>query len=69
MTTQNRIEQLEIKISFQEDNIETINQELFDLQSKLNILSENIAYLVSKFKESNPQNAEIDQVDMRPPHY
>ena len=34
MTTQNRIEQLEIKISFQEDNIETINQELFDLQSK-----------------------------------
>ena len=69
MTTDNRIEQLEMKASFQEDNIETLNNEVFDLQRKLQVLTEQMAYLVSKLKESEPDDVGIDQVDMRPPHY
>ena len=69
MTTENRIEQLEMKAAFQEDNIETLNTEVFDLQRKLQVLTEQMAYLVSKLKESEPDDAGIDQVDMRPPHY
>ncbi|MCK5818835.1 MAG: SlyX family protein [Psychromonas sp.] len=74
MSTQNRIEQLEMKVSFQEDIIETLNDEMFDLQTKFKLLSEKITYLVSKVKEADPDDAGMDgegrdQVDMRPPHY
>jgi SlyX protein len=69
MSTENRIEQLEMKVSFQEDNIETLNNEVFDLQGKLHILTEQITYLVTKFKESDPEVVGIDQADIRPPHY
>lgn len=69
MTTESRIEQLEMKVAFQDDNIETLNNEIFDQQRKLQILTEQVAYLVEKLKEAEPDNAGIDQVDMRPPHY
>ena len=69
MTTEQRIEQLEMKIAFQDDNIETLNSEIFEQQRKLQILTEQVAYLVEKLKEAEPDNGGIDQVDMRPPHY
>ena len=69
MTTENRIEQLEMKVAFQDDNIEILNDEIFDQQRKLQILTEQVAYLVEKLKEAEPDNDGIDQVDMRPPHY
>ena len=69
MTTENRIEQLEMKVAFQDDNIEILNDEIFEQQRKLQILTEQVAYLVEKLKEAEPDNEGIDQVDMRPPHY
>jgi len=69
MTIDNRIEQLEMKVAFQDDNIETLNDEIFEQQRKLQILTEQVAYLVEKLKEAEPDNGGIDQVDMRPPHY
>jgi len=69
MTIENRIEQLEMKVSFQDDTIETLNDEIFEQQQKLQLLTEQVAHLVSKLKEAEPDNGGIDQVDMRPPHY
>ncbi len=69
MTTEKRIEQLEMKVAFQDDNIETLNNEIFDQQRKLQLLTEQVAYLVEKLKEAEPDNGGIEQVDMRPPHY
>lgn len=69
MTTENRIEQLEMKAAFQEDNIETLNNEVFDLQRKLQVVTEQLTYLVTKLKEAEPDDSGIDQVEMRPPHY
>ena len=69
MSIENRIEQLEMKVSFQDDNIETLNNEVFEQQRKLQILTEQVAYLVEKLKEGEPDSGGIDQVDMRPPHY
>ncbi|GLS90952.1 protein SlyX [Psychromonas marina] len=69
MSTESRIEQLEMKVAFQDDNIETLNDEVFEQQRKLQILTEQVAYLVEKLKEAEPDNGGIDQVDMRPPHY
>tara|TARA_R110001583_G_scaffold42735_2_gene135875 strand:- start:25460 stop:25669 length:210 start_codon:yes stop_codon:yes gene_type:complete len=69
MSTEKRIEQLEIKVAFQDDNIEILNDEIFDLQRKLQVLTEQVSYLVNKLKEVEPEGDGIDQVDMRPPHY
>ncbi|WP_022940668.1 SlyX family protein [Psychromonas hadalis] len=69
MTTESRIEQLEMKVAFQDDNIEILNSEVFEQQRKLQILTEQVAYLVEKLKESEPDDGGIDQVEMRPPHY
>jgi len=69
MTIENRIEQLEMKVSFQDDTIETLNDEIFEQQQKLQLLTEQVAHLVNKLKEAEPDNGGIDQVDMRPPHY
>ncbi|KPU83350.1 hypothetical protein JI57_01645 [Psychromonas sp. PRT-SC03] len=69
MTIETRIYQLEMKLSFQEDNLETLNTEIFEQQRKLHILNEQVSYLVQKLKEAEPDNNGIDEVDMRPPHY
>ncbi|WP_413700113.1 SlyX family protein [Psychromonas sp. KJ10-10] len=69
MSNENRIEQLEMKVAFQDDNIEVLNDEIFDLQRKLQLLTEQVTYLVTKLKEAEPDNDGIEQVDMRPPHY
>ncbi|MCP4324430.1 MAG: SlyX family protein [Psychromonas sp.] len=69
MSTESRIEQLEMKVAFQDDNIETLNDEIFDQQRKLQLLTEQVAHLVTKLKEAEPDSGGIDQVDMRPPHY
>jgi SlyX protein len=69
MTTENRIEQLEMKVAFQDDNIEILNSEIFDQQRKLQLLTEQVSHLVNKLKEAEPDSGGIDQVDMRPPHY
>ena len=69
MTTESRIEQLEMKVAFQDDNIEILNNEIYDQQRKLQLLTEQVAHLVTKLKEEEPDSGGIDQVDMRPPHY
>ncbi len=69
MTTEQRIEQLEMKLAFQDDNIETLNSEIFEQQRKLQLLTEQVSYLVKKLKSSEPDNSGIEEVDMRPPHY
>jgi Uncharacterized protein conserved in bacteria len=51
MTTESRIEQLEMKVAFQDDNIETLNDEIFDQQRKLQLLTEQVLHLVSKLKK------------------
>lgn len=69
MDTNQRIEQLEMKIAFQEDNIDTLNNEIFEQQRKVQLLTEQVALLVSKLKESEPNQLASEKEEMRPPHY
>lgn len=64
-----RIEQLEMKVSFQEDNIETLNQEIFEQQRRTQQLVEHVALLAVKLKESEPNELASEKEEMRPPHY
>lgn len=69
MNQNDDIERLETKLAFQEDNIETLNTELFDMQRKMQILTEQVSFLVTKLKESDSNQVEVEEEDMRPPHY
>ena len=69
MNLETRIEQLEMKVAFQEDNIETLNNEIFEQQRKLQLLSEQVALLAAKLKEHTPNQLASEKEEMRPPHY
>ncbi|MCG6200166.1 SlyX family protein [Psychromonas antarctica] len=69
MKQENRIEQLEMKVAFHEDNIETLNNELFEQQRKLQLLTEQVSLLVAKLKEAEPNQLASEKEEMRPPHY
>ena len=64
-----RIEQLEMKSSFQEDHIETLNKEIFEQQRLTIQLVEQVALLAVKLKESEPNQLASEKEEMRPPHY
>lgn len=64
-----RIEKLEMKIAFQEDNIDTLNNEIFDQQRRTQQLIEQVALLAVKLKESEPNQLASEKEEMRPPHY
>ena len=69
MEQQTRIEQLEMKVAFHEDNIETLNIELFNQQRKIRFLSEQVMLLVKKLKESEPNQLASEEEEVPPPHY
>ncbi|MCW8997025.1 MAG: SlyX family protein, partial [Psychromonas sp.] len=54
MNQEKRIEQLEMKVAFNEDNIDTLNNEIFEQQRKIQLLSEQVALLIKKLKEAEP---------------
>ena len=64
-----RIEQLEMKAAFQEDNIDTLNHEIFEQQRRVQQLIEQVALLAIKLKESEPNQLASEKEEMRPPHY
>jgi len=69
MNKETRIEQLEMKVAFHEDNIETLNAEIFEQQRKLQLLTEQVALLAVKLKDAQPNQLASEKEEMRPPHY
>ena len=69
MNQETRIEQLEMKVAFQEDNIDTLNNEIFEQQRKLQLLSEQVALLATKLKETQPNQLASEKEETPPPHY
>lgn len=69
MKSEDRIEQLEMKVAFHEENIETLNSEIFEQQRKLQLLTEQVALLAVKLKEAQPNQLASEKEEMPPPHY
>ncbi len=69
MSSEQRIEQLEMKVAFHEDNIDTLNQEIFEQQQRLQMLQEQVAMLAIKLKEAQPNQLASEEEEMPPPHY
>ena len=69
MNQEARIEKLEMKAAFHEDNIDTLNNEIFDQQRKIQLLTEQVSLLVQKLKEAEPNQLASEKEETPPPHY
>lgn len=63
-----RLINLEIKLSFQEDLIETLHRRHLELEKILELQQEQLRYLYQQLQQQTPKSAFIPQ-DNVPPHY
>ncbi|MBD1583571.1 SlyX family protein [Pseudoalteromonas sp. S16_S37] len=66
---ENRITELEAKVAFQDDTIETLNDELKMHQQRLAKMQRQIELLGEKIKESREEGLMPQHQEPPPPHY
>ena len=64
-----KIIELEHKVAFQEHTIDTLNDEVYRQQRKLDVLETKLLLITKKIKELNTANIELQENETRPPHY
>ena len=63
------IESLEIKLAYQEDTIESLNQTVIQQQEQIDILQHQLKVVLNKINSlSEPDLPTNDQIEL-PPHY
>lgn len=68
-TVETDIEQLQMKLAFQEDTIESLNVALISQQKQMEHLQFQLKQLVSKISAIEPSNMASEKEEMPPPHY
>lgn len=64
-----RIDELEMKVAFQENTIEQLNQSLIEQQLILEKMQIQLRYLAQKLKDMQPSNIATQAEETPPPHY
>lgn len=64
-----RIDELEMKVAFQENTIEQLNQSLIEQQFILKKMQIQLRYLAQKLKDMQPSNIATQAEETPPPHY
>ncbi|MCG9713937.1 SlyX family protein [Shewanella insulae] len=64
-----RIEDLEMKLAFQDDTIESLNQQVIRLNDLLAEQQEKLRLLTSKLAQVEPNNIASQSEETPPPHY
>lgn len=68
-----RIDELEIKLSFQDDTIEALNDVITEQDKRIKLLEDAVRQLYNEVKEKGDQNSagieSFDPAQERPPHY
>jgi SlyX protein len=67
--TDQRLENIEIKLTRQEDLLETLNMQVYQQQKKIDELSMLCAALVKRLKETSSDQNQSGLPHERPPHY
>ena len=66
---QDQIEQLQMKVSFQEDTIEQLNHALTAQQKNLDQLNFQVKHVIGKVKQMQVSNIASESEETPPPHY
>ncbi|WP_354685411.1 SlyX family protein [Cupriavidus necator] len=64
-----RITELEIKLAFQEDLLETLNATVARQQQQLDLLQEQLRAVYEQVRSAGTTAAEADPAQEIPPHY
>ncbi|TDQ57583.1 SlyX protein [Mesocricetibacter intestinalis] len=67
--TEMRLAELEMKVTFQENTIEELNQALVAQQFELEKIQLQLRYLARKLKDMQPSNIATQAEETPPPHY
>lgn len=68
-TTEERIIELETKVAYQEDTIQSLNDIIAGQQRKLDLLEGSLKTLIGKFKDVSEGVSNINPLHEKPPHY
>ena len=66
---EDRIAELEMKIAFQEQLLDELNQALVQQQFDMDKIQLQLRYLASKLKDMQPSNIASQTEETPPPHY
>ncbi|BFU62108.1 MULTISPECIES: SlyX family protein [Rodentibacter] len=66
---ENRIAELETKVTFQEQLLEELNQTLVQQQFDMDKMQMQLRYIASKLKDIQPSNIASQAEETPPPHY
>ena len=64
-----KIIELEHKVAFQELTMDTLNDEIYRQQKKIDVLETKLLLITKKIKEINTSNIELQENETKPPHY
>ena len=64
-----KIIELEHKVAFQELTMDTLNDENYRQQKKIDVLETKLLLITKKIKEINTSNIELQENETKPPHY
>lgn len=65
----NEIEELQMKVAFQENTIEELNEALIAQQKQIDALNFKMKHVTNKLKELSVSNLVSQQDEPPPPHY
>ena len=70
MSLESRVTELEVKLSYAEDMIDSLNKALFRQQKQLDLLQEQFTLLHRQMRENaEPVGETLNPRDEMPPHY
>ncbi len=69
MQLEQRIEELEMKLAFQESTIEALDQQVIKLNNLVEEQQEKLRILISKIQQVEPSNIATQAEETPPPHY
>ncbi|QYK02127.1 SlyX family protein [Shewanella psychrotolerans] len=64
-----RIEELEMKLAFQESTIDALDEQVIKLNELVNEQQEKLRILISKIQQVEPSNMASQAEETPPPHY
>jgi SlyX protein len=67
--TEDRLTELETKLAFAEDLIETLNQTVIRQQGQIDLLQQQLRLLHQQLQDALPDDARTTPRDEIPPHY
>lgn len=69
MQLEQRIEELEMKLAFQESTIDALDEQVIKLNELVNEQQEKLRMLISKIQQVEPSNMASQAEETPPPHY